>query len=112
MKQILDKMVQSDVIVLATPTYFYTMDGQMKTFLDRTVPVYQAISGKEFYFIVTAWDPECTHLQRIVEEFRGYTDCLNDPIEKGILLAAGVTDKTDVERTKYLAQAYQFGKGV
>jgi len=112
MKEILEKMIQSDVIVFATPTYFYTMDGQMKTFLDRTVARYQEISNKEFYFIVTAWDPEPTHLERVVEEFRGYTDCLNNPIEKGILLAGGVTDKTDVLKTDYMATAYQFGKGV
>lgn len=110
MKTLLEKMVHSDVIVLATPTYFYTMDGQMKTFLDRTVPSYQEISGKEFYFIITAWDPDPTHLKRVVEEFRGYTDCLNNPIEKGILLANGVTDKTDVLKTDYMAIAYQFGK--
>ena len=32
------KMVQADVIVMATPVYFYTMDAQMKTLIDRTVP--------------------------------------------------------------------------
>ena len=30
MADILDKMVQADVILLATPVYFYSMDGQMK----------------------------------------------------------------------------------
>ena len=40
MAEILDKMVAADVIVLATPVYFYTMDGQMKTLIDRTVPRY------------------------------------------------------------------------
>ena len=38
MAEILDKMVEADVIVLATPVYFYTMDAQMKTLIDRTVP--------------------------------------------------------------------------
>ena len=31
MAEILEKMVAANVIVLATPVYFYTMDGQMKT---------------------------------------------------------------------------------
>ena len=51
MSEILDKMVTADVIVLATPVYFYTMDGQMKTFIDRTVPRYTEITNKDFYFI-------------------------------------------------------------
>ena len=48
MADILDKMVKADVIVFATPVYFYTMDGQLKTLIDRTVPRYTEISGKEF----------------------------------------------------------------
>ena len=38
MAAILEKMVQADVLVLATPVYFYSMDGQLKTLIDRTLP--------------------------------------------------------------------------
>ena len=45
MAEILDKMVEADVIVLATPVYFYTMDAQMKTLilqhLIRFISVYE-----------------------------------------------------------------------
>ena len=41
MAEILDKMIQADVIVMATPVYFYSMNGQMKTLIDRTVPRYR-----------------------------------------------------------------------
>lgn len=37
MSSLLDKMIAADVIVLATPVYFYTMDAQLKTLIDRTV---------------------------------------------------------------------------
>ncbi len=33
-------MIEADVIVLATPVYFYTMCAQMKTLIDRTLPRY------------------------------------------------------------------------
>lgn len=56
MAEILEKMVDVDVIVMATPVYFYTMCGQMKTLIDRTCARYTEISNKEFYFIVTAAD--------------------------------------------------------
>lgn len=35
MAQVIDKMREADVIVLATPVYFYTMCAQMKTMIDR-----------------------------------------------------------------------------
>lgn len=34
------KMIEADVIVLVTPVYFYSMDGQMKMMIDRTLPRY------------------------------------------------------------------------
>lgn len=56
MSEILEKMIAADVIVMATPVYFYTMCAQMKTLIDRTCSRYTEIRNKEFYFIVTAAD--------------------------------------------------------
>ena len=69
MAEILDKMVKADVIVLATPVYFYTMDGQMKTLIDRTVPRYTELTNKDFYFIMTAADTAKASLTRTLESF-------------------------------------------
>ena len=52
--EIIEKMVDADVIVMATPVYFYTMSAQMKTLIDRCCGRYTEMNGKEFYFIVTA----------------------------------------------------------
>ena len=54
MAEILEKMAKADVLVLATPVYFYSMDGQLKTLIDRTLPRYTEIRDKEVYFIATA----------------------------------------------------------
>ena len=51
MADILEKMIQADVIVMATPVYFYTMDAQMKTLIDRTVARYTEIRNKDFYLL-------------------------------------------------------------
>lgn len=56
MTDILEKMIVADAIVMATPVYFYSMNGQMKTLIDRTCTRYNEISDKEFYFIMTAAD--------------------------------------------------------
>jgi uncharacterized membrane protein YiaA len=57
MAEVLEKMIAADVIVMATPVFFYTMCGQMKTLIDRTCSRYTEIRNKEFYFIVrvTLW---------------------------------------------------------
>lgn len=56
MEPILAKMIDADVIVMATPVYFYAMCGQMKTLIDRCCAKYTKIINKDFYFILTAAD--------------------------------------------------------
>ena len=65
MPDLLQRMIDADVIVLATPVYFYTMNAQMKTLIDRTCSRYTEIRNKEFYFIVTAADTDVSAMQRL-----------------------------------------------
>ena len=113
MAEILDKMVSADVIVLATPVYFYTMDGQMKTFIDRTVPRYTEIKNKNFYFIMTAADTEKASLERTLEAFRGFTeDCLEGAREAGIIYGVGAWNVGEIKNTPAYDEAYEMGRKV
>lgn len=113
MAEILDKMVEADVIVLATPVYFYTMDAQMKTLIDRTVPRYIEIQNKDFYFIVAAADTERKMMERTIEGFRGFTqDCLTGAREKGIIYGTGAWQAGEIKGTPAVKQAYEMGRNV
>ena len=39
--ELAEKVLNCDVLVLATPVYFYSMSGQLKVFIDRLNPIYQ-----------------------------------------------------------------------
>lgn len=41
MAEILEAAIGADVILLATPLYFYSMDAQMKLFIDRCCARFQ-----------------------------------------------------------------------
>lgn len=110
MAQILEKMVAADVIVMATPVYFYTMNAQMKTLIDRTVARYTQIQNKEFYFIVTAADGSKDAMERTLDGFRGFTSCLDGATEKGTVYGTGAWRKGDVKGTAAMKQAYEMGK--
>ncbi len=49
MAEILDKMNAADVIVMASPVYFYSVDAQMKALIDRCVARWRTIKNKTFY---------------------------------------------------------------
>ena len=46
----------ADVIVIATPTYFMTMNGMLKNAIDRFLPKWRDLGGHEVYFIITGHD--------------------------------------------------------
>jgi multimeric flavodoxin WrbA len=110
MEEILDKMQEADVIVLATPIYFYTMCGQMKTFIDRMCSRYTRISNKDFYYIMTSADGNKNCMERTISEFRGLLACLSSATEKGIIYGVGVWQKGDVNSTSYPKQAFEMGQ--
>lgn len=113
MAAILEKMVEADAIVLATPVYFYSMDAQLKTLIDRTVPRYTEITGKDFYYILTAADGNQDRMQRTVEGLRGFTeDCLDDARERGILYGLGIWGKGEVKGKPAMKRAYDMGLSV
>ena len=112
MAGVLDKMIAADVIVMATPVYFYTMCGQMKTLIDRVCSRYTEIRNKEFYFILAAADTSKAALERTVEEFRGFTYCLDGAKEKSIVYGTGAWKIGDIKASEAMKQAYEMGKAV
>ncbi|TMS43151.1 MAG: flavodoxin family protein [Methanobacterium sp.] len=112
MAEVLDKMIASDVIVMATPVYFYTMNAQMKTVIDRTYSRYAEIRDKDFYFITTAAVKNKQALEKTIEGFRGFTSVLNGPKEKGIIYGTGAWNIGDIKETKAMTEAYDMGKAV
>ena len=113
MGEIIEKMVNADVVVLATPVYFYSMNGRMKNFIDRLVPRYTEMGGKDFYFIMTAADSDKANLKRTLEGFRGFTeDCLEDAREAGIIYGTGAWNIGEIKNTPAYDKAYEMGKKV
>lgn len=112
MDEVLKKMISADAIVMATPVYFYTMNAQMKTLIDRTCSRYTEISEKDFYFIATAADNSKQAMERTFEGFRGFTSCLEGAKEKGIIYGTGSWKIGDIKGSKAMEQAYEMGKTV
>ena len=74
--EIIGKMLAADVIVMATPVYFYAMSAQMKTLIDRCCGPYTEMKNKEFYFIATAAEDDNGIMDRIVANFMGFLDLI------------------------------------
>jgi multimeric flavodoxin WrbA len=54
MTEVLPKLLEADVIVLATPTYFSLLSGLLKNFMDRTTPIWPKLEGKKIAGLAVA----------------------------------------------------------
>ena len=107
-----EKIIAADVLVLASPVYFYTIDAQMKTLIDRCVARYTEIVNKELYYIITAADTSLVRMERTVECFRGFADCLDGAVEKGVVYGVGAWKSGDIRQTAAFQAAWDMGKNI
>lgn len=112
MAEILQKMIDADVIVLASPVYFYSIDAQLKALIDRTVARWTEVKNKEFYYIATCADEENQSIETTLSCFRGYADCVDGAVEKGVIYGVGAYEKGKIKFSPAFKRAYEMGKSV
>lgn len=110
--EVVGKMIDADVIVMATPVYFYTMSAQMKTLIDRCCARYLEMKNKQFYFIVSAAEPDIPMMKRTIDGFRGFLDCLEEPRECGVIYGVGAWKLGEINDKPSMKEAYETGKKI
>lgn len=111
---IVNKMIAADVIVFATPVYFYEMSGQMKTLLDRSNPAFIAdYKFRDIYLIMSAADDEVDTFNGTIHGLEGWVRCFEKCSLKGIMKAGGfINPKEVIQNSKIMEEAYLLGKGI
>ena len=111
--EIRDKMLNADVIVWATPVYYYCISGQMKTMIARGNPLYRSdYKFRDIYLLAAAAEDEDYTVEGAVKATQGWIDCFEKASLKGVVFAGGVDKKGDIAGHKALAEAYEMGNKV
>lgn len=108
MEDILCAFQQADVVVLATPVYFYGVSTQMKACIDRTYPIWQHLGRKEVYYIVSAGLGEDI-IARSLGDLDGFVEHFEQYEIKGRLYAPNVMEAGAVRTQPVMEAAYQAG---
>lgn len=110
---VLEDVQNADVLVFATPVYYYSVSGQLKTFLDRLNPLFTRENNfKEVYLISTCADEEVSAFDGTVKAVQGWIDCFEGVKLAGEILCPAVTDIGDVKGNEALDRAYKTGKNI
>ncbi len=110
---IVEKMHDADVLVFATPIYYYEMAGQLKTLLDRSNPLYSSdYHFRDIYVLTTAAEDEPEVPARAISGIEGWIECFEESHLAGTVFAGGVTAPAEATGHPALAEAYALGKQI
>ena len=112
-KEILETMQTADVVVFATPIYYYSVSGQLKTFFDRTSPLFAAkYQFRDIYLLATAADEGEETTRGTIEAVDGWIDCYPGTRLVKTIFAGGVDAIGDIKGHKALEEAYETGANI
>ena len=103
------ELIEADVIVFATPIYYFGMSGQLKNVIDRFYSAHDFMGPKKTYFFATMGNPDVhvadpsTDMYDKMVRYLGWTD-------NGRILANGIGANGAIHGTKFMETAYRHGK--
>lgn len=111
--EINEKIHNAEVLVFATPIYYYEMSGQLKTVLDRANPLYGSdYRFKDVYVLSTAAEDGVYVPKRAEEGICGWIDCFERARLAGTVFVGGVNAPGDINGNAGLQKAYELGKSI
>ena len=106
-----DKILEADLIVFATPIYYFTMTAQLKAVIDRFYQLNMQLMEmeKKVIYMFTALNPNPEIVKSLELTLDSICGFLNWPvIEKIYAINCGVRE--DIEKTEYPQKAFEIGK--
>ena len=111
--EIAAKMHDADVLVFATPVYYYSVSGQLKTMLDRANSLYGSdYAFTKVYLLATAAEDETYVVEGATKAVQGWVDCFGRCELVDTVFAGGVNGIGDIAGHPALDKAYQTGREV
>lgn len=108
-----EKMLHADVLVFATPIYYYEMSGQMKTLLDRANPLYTAdYAFRQVWLLACAAEEGDEVWQRAASGLKGWIECFPKATLAGVVFGGGVTAPGEVRTGEAMQRALDAGRAL
>ena len=109
-----EKVKNADVLVFATPIYYYAMCGQMKTLLDRLNPLSTSdYRVRKVCMIATAAEDSDSAFEKAYNGLLGWVDCFEKAELCGLVACGGIGDSGDAKNhADAVGRAYGLGRSL
>ena len=111
MEAIRGKLLRSDMVVFATPLYYYGMSAQLKALVDRFCAFNSSLNRRHLKsaLLVVAWNADDWTFEALTAHYKTLVRYIRFE-DEGMVLGYGCGTPEMTERSGYPEQAYQLGK--
>lgn len=104
-------LLAADMVVFATPLYYYGMTAQLKTVVDRFCAYNGSLSGKHLRsaLLAVAWNADDWTFEALQAHYRTLVRYLSFT-DQGMVLGRGCGTPAMTKRSRYPDEAYRLGR--
>ena len=108
-----EEILASDMLVLATPLYYYGMSAQLKTVIDRFSSANSSITRRRLHsaLLTVAWNADDWTFDALCAHYRTLVRYLHWR-DEGMVLGYGCGSPGMTRATEYPQQAYELGRSL
>ncbi len=113
MQNLKASILNADMVVFATPLYYYGMTAQLKATIDRFCFFNSSLTRKHIKsaLITVAWNSDSWTFEALENHYRTLVRYLQMQ-DQGMILGKGCGTPSMTANSKYMLDAYKFGKSL
>lgn len=107
------KLLAADMVVFATPLYYYGMSAQLKAMVDRFCAFNSSLNSRHLKsaLLTVAWNADDWTFEALCAHYRTLVRYLNLD-DEGMVLGYGCGTPSTTRRSKHPDEAYRLGRGL
>lgn len=112
-EQIRAKLIASDMVVFATPLYYYGMSAQLKTVVDRFCAYNGSLNSRHLKsaLLTVAWNADDWTFEALEVHYKTLVQYINFE-DKGMILGYGCGTPSMTKHSRYPKDAYALGRSL
>ena len=112
-RKIKEKLLSADMVVFASPLYYYGMTAQLKAVVDRFCAYNSSLNSRHLRsaLLTVAWNADDWTFEALVAHYKTLVRYINFE-DKGMVLGYGCGTPTMTKRSIYPEKAYELGRNL